>query len=284
MESCSRERRSFTTSDGTDLSLLVVAPNAPQAVVVYVHGTQSHTGWLFETGDELARRGVAVYAADRRGSGLSDGTRGDVNKASTWINDYLEVLSHARAQQPKAPITLLGQSAGGAIAVGMALRSQSAADNLLLVAPALGLLHARLPNDELERIRSDLRPAPPERVTLRNEQYTTNSHYLDFMANDRLMLRALTPRFRAAMLELEETHLRPDVAIDGLPMGMALPEQDSVIDRNACIGHFKRLSKGRGVHLTLPSSDHYLDFSEQRFELWNFIVAFACTNGLTLGR
>jgi alpha-beta hydrolase superfamily lysophospholipase len=49
-------------------------------VVVLVHGLQSHADWFAEPGLQLARRGVAVYAPDRRGSGASTAPRGDPDR------------------------------------------------------------------------------------------------------------------------------------------------------------------------------------------------------------
>ncbi len=47
----------------------------PKAVVVIVHGFNSHSGHYFWVADQLVAAGLAVYALDLRGRGLSDGER-----------------------------------------------------------------------------------------------------------------------------------------------------------------------------------------------------------------
>jgi alpha-beta hydrolase superfamily lysophospholipase len=73
--------------DGTPLALHCWTPQPTSAVrglLYYVHGIQSHAGWLFETGPELARRSVVTYALDRRGSGRSGGVAAVVGDASGY--------------------------------------------------------------------------------------------------------------------------------------------------------------------------------------------------------
>src|SRR3954471_1226752 len=69
---------SLAAADGVPLhyrSWLGVG-SQPSAVLLILHGIASHGAWFGQTAVHLADRGVAVYAPDRRGSGLSKGPRG----------------------------------------------------------------------------------------------------------------------------------------------------------------------------------------------------------------
>src|SRR5262249_40250246 len=48
---------------------------AARAVVVFVHGFNSHGGYYRWAADQLVDRGFSVYAVDLRGRGKSDGER-----------------------------------------------------------------------------------------------------------------------------------------------------------------------------------------------------------------
>ncbi len=50
-----------------------------RAVVVMLHGIQSHSGWYEGSGEHLAQAGVSVLAPDRRGSGMNGEARGDAD-------------------------------------------------------------------------------------------------------------------------------------------------------------------------------------------------------------
>ncbi|HEU4322577.1 MAG TPA: alpha/beta hydrolase [Roseiflexaceae bacterium] len=87
----------------------------PRAVVVIVHGFNSHSGHYLWVGEQFANSGLAVYALDLRGRGLSEGDRFHVEKAQDYIDDVGTLVDSARAAHPGLPVFLLGHSAGGVI-------------------------------------------------------------------------------------------------------------------------------------------------------------------------
>src|SRR5512142_1270016 len=101
-------------ADGTPLALHSWAPSIRSTVrglLYYVHGIQSHAGWLFETGAELAQRGVVTCVLDRRG---------DLPSAQVVVEDYLGGLRAARQVFTDLPVTVLGQSFGGSVVASLA--------------------------------------------------------------------------------------------------------------------------------------------------------------------
>src|ERR1700733_14926220 len=80
---------------------------SPHAVVILLHGLQSHSQWFADCADTLVERGLAVYAVDRHGSGPSPGERGDIARYSVWFEEVAKVVRLARAAHPSAPVHLV---------------------------------------------------------------------------------------------------------------------------------------------------------------------------------
>jgi alpha-beta hydrolase superfamily lysophospholipase len=101
-------------------------PDGPaRAVVVIVHGFNSHSGQYLWVGEQLAAKGLAVYALDHRGRGKSGGERFFVETAADYVDDVATFVNIAKSEQPGLPVYLLGHSAGGVISCTYALDRQS---------------------------------------------------------------------------------------------------------------------------------------------------------------
>lgn len=115
-------------------------PPTPAAVLVLLHGLQSHSEWFAEAAELLCARGFAVYALDRRGSGSSPAPRGDIRRYADWFEEVGAVLDHVRALHPGVPTHLVGHCFGGAIALGSALRYPRHVASLVMLTPGLYVL------------------------------------------------------------------------------------------------------------------------------------------------
>ncbi|WP_269858074.1 alpha/beta hydrolase [Streptomyces sp. RPT161] len=269
--------RTTTAADGVPLTVHQWEPEEPRGAVFYVHGLQSHAGWLFESGPELAARGCAVYAADRRGSGTSGGQRGHLPSAEAVLDDYAAHFDAVRDRCPQGvPVTAVGQSFGGSVLGALLSTGRIAPDAVVLCAPALGQQYRRHGRDGMDRIRerTGLRRSP---VTLKDEDYTADHGYLSFMANDHLMLRQTTDGFRAAMVELELLYREsgpwrwhgPQV-----PVYYARPERDAIIDLDAVAEVLSRLCP-QAVEVRFAADHHYLEFSAVRDRFWDWLAGVA---------
>lgn len=244
------------------------------ADLFYVHGLQSHAGWLFETGPALLERGVRLTALDRRGSGGSSGSRGHVPDAHTVLDDYGSALARLAAAAT-GPVTLVGQSFGGSLVAAMVASGRVPAQTrVVLCAPALGQQRARLDGAARDRVRSTRGPSLSV-LQLEDEQYTTLPGYLRLMANDGLMVRAVTDSFRAAMVETEDLYVEAGPAAwRGRPVRVAYPEQDSIIDIEAAAGVLGVLAPHAEAR-RFPTSSHYLEFTDIREQYWDWLAAAA---------
>jgi len=253
------------SGDGVRLCLHAWQPERPEAILFFIHGIQSHAGWLFETGPILASAGMAVYALDRRGSGISEGPRGHLPSLEILFADYESAWTHVLASLPGLPATALGQSLGGGILAGLAARGGLiSARNLVFCAPALGQMHARLNEPERARIgnlaaHETLARVP---VDLADSDYTDIPRYLEFMAKDPFMARSITQGTRAAMLALEKGYLDLGPALGNRRTVFIRPALDRILDLDASYHALCGLS-GRAVEsIIFPTSCHYLEFSE----------------------
>ncbi|HVK87900.1 MAG TPA: alpha/beta fold hydrolase [Kofleriaceae bacterium] len=260
--------------DDLRLALHAWIPANVSAVVFYVHGIQSHGGWLFETGPYLANRGIAVYVLDRRGSGASEGVPGGADYGA-WIDDYAHALDRARSAHAGVPLTVLGQSFGATVAAAVALRSPRAYDALALVAPALNQVRgARIVEPgcappALPVIDDDtLMPIP-----LDDTQYTRDPRYLAFMRDDHRMLRTISSRHRRTLLGLAAAYMAVPAAFARTPSALFLPRADSIISLPLARESFTFLAPG-GLIVELPTEDHYLEFSAARIAYLEVLASF----------
>ena len=97
----------------------------PRAVVVIMHGFNSHSGQYTWTAEQFVARGLAVYALDMRGRGRSEGDRFFVEKIDHYVQDLATLIAAAKAAEPGLPVFLLGHSAGGVVSCLYALEHQA---------------------------------------------------------------------------------------------------------------------------------------------------------------
>ena len=239
----------------------------------YIHGLQSHGGWLFETGAELASRGVCVEVLDRPGSGLPrvplPSSSGDLlNLYQRWLTET-EVAGRR---------TVVGQSMGASVLAALVAERRVPEDfTIVLCAPALGQQRGRHTAAELDHFRGlsgpELMP-----VTLRDEDYPSLPEYLRWMANDAGMLRAITADFRRIMVELEDrilaagSHPWQDRSVF-----VAVPAQDRIVNPFVAAQFLEALAPS-AERTILATSDHYIEFSSARGAYWDWLARI-CTKG-----
>jgi alpha-beta hydrolase superfamily lysophospholipase len=117
----------------------------PRAVVGMAHGVSEHSGRYAWTGEQLTRRGYALYALDHRGHGRSEGPRAVIDRMDNAVADVGTLLGiAARESGGGARPFLFGHSMGGCIALAFATRRQHEICGLLVSAP-VAVLEAASP-------------------------------------------------------------------------------------------------------------------------------------------
>lgn len=103
----------------------------PRAIVVIVHGFNSHSGQYLWVAEQFVEKGLAVYALDLRGRGRSEGERYYVEKMEDYTDDVQTLVQRAKSEHPNLPVFMLGHSAGGVTSCIYALEHQAEIDGLI---------------------------------------------------------------------------------------------------------------------------------------------------------
>jgi alpha-beta hydrolase superfamily lysophospholipase len=132
-----RTEGSLATADGTTLFRRSWLPDSAERLCAVVHGLGEHSGRYDATASWLAERGCAVHAFDLRGHGRSGGPRAHVQRFADYLDDLDAFLAAARAEHRALPITLLGHSMGGLIALAFLAERSPPLANAVISGPAL---------------------------------------------------------------------------------------------------------------------------------------------------
>lgn len=130
----SMKEESFAGTGGKIAYRSWLPDGAPKAVIVFCHGFNAHSGYFSWPGQKEAARGYAVYAADLRGRGKSEGTpRFYVEDISEYTSDLGGMVKLAKSRHPGLPVILMGHSAGGVTAVVYTLDNQKELAGLVCI-------------------------------------------------------------------------------------------------------------------------------------------------------
>jgi alpha-beta hydrolase superfamily lysophospholipase len=258
-------RARLTAPDGLPLHYRTWVPagRPTSASLIYVHGIASHGAWFSETAVHLAGRGIAVYAPDRRGSGLSGGPRGHIESYEQALDDLDLFVDLAAERHAGAPVFLAGSSWAARLAIAGAARAQEKLAGLLLLGPGLYpridlSIQQKLAVLLLHRVR----PGYDLRIPLVPDDYTRNPVYLDYIRRDPYRLITASSRF------YWETHQLRRVC-DRLAAGLTLPillqigEGDQIMDARATCNWLQRLSAPDRTTVVYRDAGHTLDFEPE---------------------
>lgn len=106
-----------------------------RAVVLCVHGSESHGGWFDEVARALVADDLAVFAYDRSGWGESPGRRGTLRSTDDVLAELEGAVDHLRASYDK--IHLVGLSWGGLLAAVAREKFPGAFASVTLIVPAI---------------------------------------------------------------------------------------------------------------------------------------------------
>lgn len=128
----------LTMADGCTLFLRSWRTES-QDVLLLMHGLGAHSGWFIDMGNELAARGLSVYAVDHRGFGRSGGAPGHVERFDTYVADLAAVLKELRERHTvdgqHGHLYILGHSMGGIFATHLAARHGELLNGVLFLNP-----------------------------------------------------------------------------------------------------------------------------------------------------
>ena len=236
----------------------------PWAVVVFLHGIASHGGWFGETATDLQTAGVAVYAPDRRGSGLSGGRRGHLATYLRGLDDVEQVMRMVADEHPGTPLFLAASSWAAKLGVVYAAERPAMLSGLLFLGPGL------LPRINLSLGRRIavvvghlVAPHALISIPLTPEMYTANDHYIDLIRGDRMRLTEATTRFFWETARLDRLRRRSSARLQ-LPILVLQGDSDAMMDVPKTRRWFSQLTVEDKTYRAYPGAGHTLDFEPDR--------------------
>ena len=110
-------------------------PSRARGLVLGLHGFNDYGNAFAGLGNYLGTQGLLVYAVDQRGFGTA-AQRGRWPGEERLVADLLALVDLLRERHPGLPITLVGESMGGAVLLAAAPRLRGI-QGLVLIAPAV---------------------------------------------------------------------------------------------------------------------------------------------------
>lgn len=274
-ENSSSFQQWISGQDGCKHFLRSWIAQSERAVLVYLHGIEGHSLWIGETAAFLQQQGISVHAMDRRGSGMSKESRGDLTDYKLLMDDCETVLQSLHAKSRKAPLFLMANCWGAKVAALLCSRNHkisSMLSGLILSSPAITVkVDLPLSKKVLIALRFFTRNLTPIEIPLNPEDFTDNPHYLDFIRRDELRLMEATSRFFVNSQILTFLSSRSASQID-IPTLIVQAGTDSIVEHEGVKKWFNRLSSADKELRIFEGIYHSLDFHDAPTEYRNVLL------------
>lgn len=190
--------------------------NTPKAVVVIIHGLNSHSGYFQSFSEQLTRQDFEVYAIDLVGRGNSEGERYYISDFQSVVGDIDQLIDIARNTHPTLSLFLLGHSAGGVFASVYAVQHQDKLKGLIsesfaFQVPAPGFVLSIL------KFLANFVPHKPV-VQLKNKDFSRDAAIVEEMDSDLLIANEIQPTKTMQQLILAAAYLKKGMPQIKLPL------------------------------------------------------------------
>ncbi|MET0637751.1 MAG: lysophospholipase [Chitinophagaceae bacterium] len=188
----------------------------PKAVVLIVHGFNSHSGYYQDFALHLNENQFEVYAIDLRGRGHSEGERYFIKDYRNVIDDINKLSNIVKMIYPELPLFIFGHSAGGVFASVYAARYQQKLQGLIsesfafeIPAPGFALTLIKLLAHIIPRMRL---------IKLNNKDFSRDEIVVNTLNNDPLVAEEKQPVKTMQQLLLASVFLRKVIPEIKLPL------------------------------------------------------------------
>lgn len=251
----------YSPSDGSRLFYRLWKSENEQAVVLRIHGVESHSLWYENSCTFLQKNGISVYAPDRRGSGLNKDNRGDAPAADRLVRDIIDFSQEIRCASA-APLFLLGQSWGAKSALSAALLNPLLYKGIILMTPGL---FTKVGLSLFDKIRLlwglAFCPTLKIRVPIKNaSMFTKEKKAFDMIRQDPLRLTEITARFGAVTLRLDKENKKNGNNLN-VPGLLLLAGEEQITDNEKTEAWFNSLSIPKKTK-KYPGMRHSLELEE----------------------
>lgn len=206
-------------------------PSRARGLVLGLHGFNDYGNAFAGLGDYLSAQGLLVYAVDQRGFGTS-AQRGRWPGEGRLVADLLALVDLLRERHPGLPITLVGESMGGAVLLAAAPRLRGI-QGLVLIAPAVWSRDT-MPAYQRLLLAAATRTLPALELTGRGLgiRPTDNDPFWRAYSADPLVIKAtrVDALWGVANLMDQAAHASPG---SGIPLLLLYGEHDEIIPKGA---------------------------------------------------
>jgi nucleoside-diphosphate-sugar epimerase/alpha-beta hydrolase superfamily lysophospholipase len=265
------EIAAFDTPDSQTLKYNKWKSRNVKHVLVYLNGLESHAGWFSRAATDLIAHSVAVYALDRRGSGLNTQNTG---KYQDWINDVHQVIEIAKRENPRAKLHLVSICLGAVVATACAIDKSEEIDSLIFISPGINVKVDPTPADKV-KIALDMLPAISFNIPspIRNDNMFTDSpEALYFLHKDKL--RTFSPRacdfFQIMKLK---SHISRNLEKINVPTLVLLAQRDQIVDNIATKQTLRKFAAKPEI-IEYAGSEHALLLGDSKDRMVADIIAF----------
>jgi len=190
--------------------------DSPKAVVVIVHGFNSHSGYYQWTAEQLTDSGYETYALDLPGRGKSDGERFYIADINEFVDNVDKLVSIVKAAHSGKPVFVLGHSAGGVLSCLYMLAHQDRVNGFICESFAY---QVPAPDFALAVLKGLSHIAPHAHVLkLKNEDFSRDAAVVDFMNNDPLIAHEVQPTKTVEQLVLADERLKKELVNIEVPV------------------------------------------------------------------
>ncbi|WP_207436312.1 alpha/beta hydrolase [Sabulibacter ruber] len=216
------------------------APGRPKAVMVIVHGFNSHSGYYQWAAERLTSDGFETYALDLRGRGNSDGERFYIADNNEIVSDIHRLVSMVREAHPHLPIFLFGHSAGGVLSTLFVLEHQESIDGFICASFAY---QVPAPDFAIAVLKGLSHIAPHAHVLkLKNEDFSRDQEVVAAMNRDPLIAHEIQPTKTVQQLALADERLKNEFPNIGLPVLILHGTMDKVTKPGGSQEFYDRVS------------------------------------------
>ena len=228
--------------------------------VVCIHGIGGHSEEFRVMGQDLAEDGIEVYALDLRGFANSkeeDLPRGDTSNFNRHLQDVDEVVNFVLKRHPKNKVYMFGYSLGVLYTLWYSANHPDALDGIILAAPAIKYLSAKMPRrdrikfpfmllfapktlyDSYKNWPQDMKESEEGKIILQDPLYTTKRSWRWLSGAKRISDKALQ---NASQIE------KPTLILVG--------EKDELYIRDGAKQLLESLATKDKSIQTFPDADH----------------------------
>ena len=253
---------------------------APTTLLL-MHGLGAHSGWFIDMGNEIAARGVNVYAIDHQGFGRSGGKRGHVDQWQSFLTDIDHLVDVMGSDLPDSKRFILGHSMGGVFATHYTAAHQDKLAGVILLNPWIAdttkVSLGRVISILLGGLRgSDAIVTLPD--TGATNTMTTNPEAARFLQEDTYWVNQRTKGFYWQLTQMRGQTLARAAKIT-IPALVLQADDDLAVTIPGTRKAYERLASADKTYINYPDFDHDSEFQAERTRLDDDITAWIKQHG-----